>query len=108
MQAPRLIIPDTLEFGELLAGRKEIQIANRGAVTFVHRFGSALNANLHTFTALSSDGLWSCQGGVRFHEASAWPGGHCGCTITPCDSMALAMKQDVAFNLLVDLNPCSF
>jgi hypothetical protein len=43
--------------------------ARFGAVTFVHRFGSALNANLHFHCAII-DGVFSAAGeGVRFHEA---------------------------------------
>jgi hypothetical protein len=40
--------------------------ARFGAVTFVHRFGSALNANLHFHCAII-DGVFSAQDeGVRF------------------------------------------
>jgi hypothetical protein len=43
--------------------------ARFGAVTFVHRFGSALNANLH-FHCCVIDGLFSeADEGVRFHPA---------------------------------------
>ena len=41
--------------------------AHFGAVTFVHRFGSALNANLH-FHCCVIDGVFStADEGVRFH-----------------------------------------
>ena len=43
--------------------------ARFGAVTFVHRFGSALNANLHFHCAVI-DGVFGAQGErVQFHEA---------------------------------------
>lgn len=43
--------------------------ARFGAVTFVHRFGSALNANLH-FHCCVIDGLFSVtEEGLRFHPA---------------------------------------
>jgi hypothetical protein len=43
--------------------------ARFGAVTFVHRFGSALNANLH-FHCCVIDGLFSAaEEGLRFHPA---------------------------------------
>jgi hypothetical protein len=45
--------------------------ARFGAVTFVHRFGSALNANLHFHCAII-DGVFSAQReGVGFYEATA-------------------------------------
>ncbi len=45
--------------------------ARFGAVTFVHRFGSALNANLHFHCAII-DGVFSAHGeGAQFHEALA-------------------------------------
>jgi hypothetical protein len=43
--------------------------ARFGAVTFVHRFGSALNANLH-FHCCVIDGVFSAEEeGLRFHPA---------------------------------------
>jgi len=43
--------------------------ARFGAVTFVHRFGAALNVNLHFHCAIM-DGVFSAQGEkVQFHEA---------------------------------------
>ncbi len=44
--------------------------ARLGAVTFVHRFGSALNGNIH-FHCCVIDGLFSSEGeDVRFDEAA--------------------------------------
>jgi Putative transposase/Transposase zinc-binding domain len=50
----------------LRARRQGVSGARAGAVTFVQRFGSALNLNVH-FHCVVPDGVWSREGGaVRF------------------------------------------
>lgn len=48
--------------------------ARLGAVTFVHRFGSALNGNIH-FHCCVIDGVFSAEGeALRFHPATVTGG----------------------------------
>src|SRR5207248_3025284 len=50
----------------LRARRQGVRGARAGAVTFVQRFGSALNLNVH-FHCVVPDGVWTREGGnVRF------------------------------------------